>query len=298
MPRPACRSLLLTAPCGSRRVYAVLRALVVGIVAGFGSCAALAPATAAAVGSCPNEQVRVAEPYAPALPDCRAYEQVSPVEKNYADALGAVTSVRAAPSGEAVTFDSLGSFPLGGGSSGEGSSQLFSPYLSARGAEGWPAQDLEPAVNPGGSASPLAVTEDLAYTFELSSDEPPLVSEAGVVEGRQAIYMRDNQTGAYRLLFAAGGRRKRELLLRRGRRGRSAGLLRIGEPPDSWGAGRGAQPVRMARRAAGPGRSASRRRARGWRRGGLARPGGRGRNGRTARPLVRACLLFRTERRI
>ena len=206
MPRPACRSLLLTAPCGSRRVYAVLRALVVGIVAGFGSCAALAPATAAAVGSCPNEQVRVAEPYAPALPDCRAYEQVSPVEKNYADALGAVTSVRAAPSGEAVTFDSLGSFPLGGGSSGEGSSQLFSPYLSARGAEGWPAQDLEPAVNPGGSASPLAVTEDLAYTFELSSDEPPLVSEAGVVEGRQAIYMRDNQTGAYRLLFqpAAG----------------------------------------------------------------------------------------------
>jgi len=193
-------------PCGSRRVCRVLRALVLGIAAIVGSCAALTPATAAAAGSCPNEQVRIAEPYAPALPDCRAYEQVSPVEKNYADALGAVTSVRASASGEAVTFDSLGSFPLGEGSSGEGSSQLFSAYLSARGTEGWPTQNLEPRVNPGGSASPLAVTEDLAYTFELSSNEPPLSSEPGVVEGRQAVYMRDNRTGAYRLLvqLAAG----------------------------------------------------------------------------------------------
>jgi len=205
MPR---LGLLFAMPrlCGSCRACAVLRALVLGITASVGSGAALAPATAGAAGSCPNEQVRVAEPYAPALPDCRAYELLSPVEKNYADALGAVTSVRAAASGGAVTFDSLGPFPLGGGSSGEGSSQLFSVYLSARGAEGWPAQNLEPGVNPGGSASPLAATEDLSYTFELSSNEPPLSSEPGVLEGRQALYMRENQTGAYRLLFqlAAG----------------------------------------------------------------------------------------------
>jgi sugar lactone lactonase YvrE len=200
------RSWRRATPCWSRRVCRVLRALVLGIAASVGSCAALGPAAAAAAGSCPNEQVRVEEPYAPALPDCRAYEQVSPVEKNYADALGAVTSARASASGEAVTFDSLGTFPLGGGSSGEGSSQLFSAYLSARGAEGWPTQNLEPGVNPGASASPLAVTEDLAYTFELSSNEPPLSSEPGVVEGRQAVYMREDQTGAYRLLFqlAAG----------------------------------------------------------------------------------------------
>ena len=195
------RSWRRATPCGSRRVRAVLGVLAAGITASVGCCAALAPAAAGAAGSCANEQVRVEEPYAPALPDCRAYEQVSPVEKNYADALGAVTSVRAAPSGEAVTFDSLGTFPRGGGPSGEGASQLFSAYLSARGAEGWPTQDLEPGVNPGGSASPLAVTEDLAYTFDLSSNEPPLSSESGVVEGRQALYMRNNQTGAYRLLF-------------------------------------------------------------------------------------------------
>jgi hypothetical protein len=201
MLRRPRRSLCRTAPCGSRRVCTVLAALVVGATASVGYCAALTPATAGAEGSCPNEQVRIEEPYAPALPDCRAYEQVSPVEKNYADALGSVTSVRAGGSGEAIAFDSLGTFPLGAGSSGEGSSQLFSSYLSARGAEGWPTQNLESGVNPGGSASPLAVSEDLAYTFELSSNEPPLSSETGVVEGRQALYMRNNLTGAYRLLF-------------------------------------------------------------------------------------------------
>ena len=190
----------------------------------------MAPATAAAAGSCPNEQARIAEPYAPALADCRAYEQVSPVEKNYADALGAITSVRAAPSGEAVTFDSLGTFPLGGGSSGEGSSQLFSTYLSARGAEGWPTQNLEPAVNPGGSASPLAVTEDLAYTFELSSNEPPLSSEPGLVEGRQAVYMRDNQTGAYRLLFQLAAGESASFFFVAAAAERLAGLLRIQQP--------------------------------------------------------------------
>jgi hypothetical protein len=210
----------------SPRLAPGLGALVVRVVASVGCCVALTPAMAMAAGSCPNEQARVEEPYAPALPDCRAYEQVSPVEKNYADALGAVTTVRASASGEAVMFDSLGTFPLGAGSSdeqssggglsgegssgvaspSEGSSQLFSVYLSARGAEGWPTQNLEPEVNPGASASPLAVSEDLAYTFELSSNEPPLSSESGVVEGRQAVYMRNNRTGAYRLLFqpAAG----------------------------------------------------------------------------------------------
>jgi hypothetical protein len=191
---------------GSRGVRAVaFRALAVGVV-GAGSCVALGPAIALAANSCPNEQVRVEEPYAPALPDCRAYEQVSPVEKNYADALGSVTSVRASASGEAVTFDSLGTFPLGGGSSGEGSSQLFTVYLSARQSEAWLTQNLEPEVNPGGSASPLAVSEDLAYTFELSSDEPPPIGGAGVVEGRPALYMRDNRTGTYRVMFqpAAG----------------------------------------------------------------------------------------------
>ncbi|MGA9874624.1 MAG: hypothetical protein WBQ21_02340 [Solirubrobacteraceae bacterium] len=175
-----------------------------GVIASVGCWAALIPATAGAAGSCPNEQVRIEEPYALALPDCRAYEQVSPVEKNYADALGAVTSVRAAPSGEAVTFNSLGPFPLDGGA-GEGSPELFSAYLSTRSSEAWPTQNLEPAVDSGGLGAVLGVSEVLAYSFVLSDNEPPLVGEsaAGAIEGRQAVYMRENRTGAYRLLFQA-----------------------------------------------------------------------------------------------
>ncbi len=189
---------------GSRRVCTGLGALVLGVTASVGCCVALTPATAGAAGSCPNEQVRIEEPYAPALPDCRAYEQVSPVEKNYADALGAVTSVRVAPSGEAVTFNSLGPFPLDGGTS-EGSPELFSAYLSTRSAESWPTRNLEPAIDSGGLGAVLGVSEDLAYSFVLSNNEPPLVSEAdtGAIEGRQAVYMRANRTGAYRLLFQA-----------------------------------------------------------------------------------------------
>jgi hypothetical protein len=202
MSCPACRSSRRAVPYGSRRVWTVLLALAAGISATVGSYAALTPATAGAAGLCPNEQVRIAEPYAPALPDCRAYEQVSPVEKNYADALGAVTSVRAARSGEAVTSDSLGPFPLGGGT-GEGSPELFTAYLSARAGDAWPTQNLEPAIEPGGLGAVLGVSEDLAYSFELSGNEPPLVSEPAAIEGRQALYMRENRTGAYRLLFQA-----------------------------------------------------------------------------------------------
>ncbi len=94
-----------------RGLCQVCGALAVGATASVGCWATLTPATAGAAGLCPNEQVRIEEPYALALPDCRAYEQISPVEKNYADALGAVTSVNASASGGAVTFDSLGDVP-------------------------------------------------------------------------------------------------------------------------------------------------------------------------------------------
>ncbi len=189
-------------PRAPRRVRTVLGALAAGIAAAVASSAA-APARAAETGGCPNEAAREAQVYGATLPDCRAYEQVSPVEKSYADALGAVTSVRGAPSGEAVTFDSLGPYPLGG-EPGEGSPQLFTTYLSARGGEAWSTLNVEPAVDPGGLGAVLGVSEDLRYTFVLSNDRPPLAAGAGAIEGRQAVYVYDNATGAYRMLFQAG----------------------------------------------------------------------------------------------
>jgi len=77
---------------------------------------------------CPNEKLRIEQPYGQTLPDCRAYEMVSPVEtggNDATDALIEVGRVRASEPEEreaegeeetpAITYDSLGSFaePVG-----------------------------------------------------------------------------------------------------------------------------------------------------------------------------------------
>ncbi len=54
-------------------------------------CVGFGAGTFAAVAhaeGCPNEQLRGQDGYALKLPDCRSYEQVSPVDKNFTDALG------------------------------------------------------------------------------------------------------------------------------------------------------------------------------------------------------------------
>ncbi len=97
---------------------------------------------------CPNEQLRGQDGYALGLPDCRAYEQVSPVDKNFTDALGVPDVVQSSPSGEAVTFFSIAPFP------GVMSAASTPTYLSTRGDGEWSTQGLAPAANPstaGGS---------------------------------------------------------------------------------------------------------------------------------------------------
>ena len=94
------------------------------VCAGF-ACAGLGAGTFAASAraeGCPNEQLRGQDGYALALPDCRAYEQVSPVDKNFTDALGESDVVQSSPSGDRVTFFSDAPFP--GVLSATGSSTL------------------------------------------------------------------------------------------------------------------------------------------------------------------------------
>jgi hypothetical protein len=98
----------------------------------------------AAHAVCPNSQLR-AEDNSLFLPDCRAYELVSPAEKNG----GAVAApetlhgggvLQAAAGGEAATFSSSASF-------GEGAlgAPPASQYLSTRGAAGWSTRNITPA---------------------------------------------------------------------------------------------------------------------------------------------------------
>jgi hypothetical protein len=126
----------------------------------------------AEVDNCPNESIRLSQnPYGAQLPNCRAYEQVSPVEKNLSDAIGHTGLTQVSPNGERVTFGSVGPFPNIPGSS------AFPTYLAVRAADGsgWITQGLLPATSGprGKSATRVAIeglTEDLSYAL-LSAGE-------------------------------------------------------------------------------------------------------------------------------
>jgi hypothetical protein len=143
---------------------------------------------------CRNEQLRGQEGVALRLPDCRAYEQVSPVDKNFTDALGEADVVQSSPSGEGVTFFSDAPFP------GVLSATGPSLYLSTRGNGQWSTQGLVPPTAPRsepehGSALVLSLTEDLSAT--IVDTEPGI--ESSLTPGRYS-YLRDNSTGAFQLL--------------------------------------------------------------------------------------------------
>jgi hypothetical protein len=121
---------------GARAARLVL--LLVGLL---GLAGASATGTSAA---CPNEAFRAGA--GSQLPDCRAYEQVSPVDKNNGDVTygpsGAsaqpMTASPITPSGNRVSFNSFTSF------AGNPSAQLLNQYLSRRGPEGWSTAGISP----------------------------------------------------------------------------------------------------------------------------------------------------------
>lgn len=151
--------------------------------------------------ACPaeTEHARGLEPHASQLPDCRAYEQVSPVDKNGVDAGGGVEAVQAAPTGDAVTFFAISPLHDGEGAHEVGTS---SPQLSLRLKEdAWLTQGLLPPTSVGSEAEIAGYSEDLTSTI-LVSGEPALAPGAATGPGVRNAYVRDNATGAYQLLAA------------------------------------------------------------------------------------------------
>jgi hypothetical protein len=144
--------------------------------------------------ACPNETLRLDEVYASRLPDCRAYEQISPTEKNLADARGAPDDVQSAPEGESVTFYSIIPFP------GVVGSSEFPLYLSTRintiGNEGWSTYGLVPPSPAGDGSTVIGSTEDISATV-VASQEP---LAPGGTPNAYNYYVRNNVTGEYALL--------------------------------------------------------------------------------------------------
>ena len=114
-----------------------------------GLCAVTALASA---GPCPNEVPR-AEARSTQLPQCRAYELVSPV---YTADSGVGEFLGAAPDGEAAEFGSAGGF------AGPGSSYGFNWYIGRRSHEGWETSWIGVPATLGGTTVGTTTSFDLA----------------------------------------------------------------------------------------------------------------------------------------
>jgi hypothetical protein len=153
------------------RVGHVLIATVLAVcTGGMGASAAQAEAP------CPNEQLRAEQPYGLRLPDCRAYEMVSPPEKDDYDATSPVyDATRASLSGDALAWESEGSF-----ANAEGH-QFLNEYISRRGADGWSTQSITPPYTAYFTETRNPY-EAMAFTPELSEGvagtDVPLTGEA------------------------------------------------------------------------------------------------------------------------
>jgi hypothetical protein len=151
--------------------------------AGLAVCASLvlfAPSALASEG-CPNERVRdesnvnpaTGQPYDLGLPECRAYEMVSPLEKAGYSAAPTVTGLPVSPEGDRVGFQSQGAFA--GAGNVVTAFTPFVTYMARRTTSGWSTEtDFAPA---GLIASP--------YLREgLFSDYSPDLTSAQVNCGR------------------------------------------------------------------------------------------------------------------
>jgi hypothetical protein len=116
--------------------------------------AAAAASPAAAADACPNAAIR-AQQGVTRLPDCRAYELVSPVDKNGA-AIRQIVAAR--PDGDGIAFWSTGAFAGAPGN-------LAANYSAVRGADGWTTRSLNPPVL---GRNPFLM--DQPYVVEMSGD--------------------------------------------------------------------------------------------------------------------------------
>jgi hypothetical protein len=149
------------------------------------------PSPSSTPESCPNAQRHAEQPYGLTLPDCRAYEMVSPLDKNDNNIL--FDDSRAAVSGEALTYMSNGSFS--GPQAGPGNAR----YIARRGSGGWSTQNISPPFSPY-EAVLISPFYQLLFTPELSkglteSEYFPLV--AGEPAGFINLYVADIEHGTY-----------------------------------------------------------------------------------------------------
>jgi DNA-binding beta-propeller fold protein YncE len=127
------------------------------------------------------------------LPDDRAWEQVSPTDKNGGDVLTASYHTRAAADGSAVSFSSLVGF-------GDVRGTTYSTaYMSRRGSQGWATHGITPRQEPMSTLLTLDGPGDAVFEGEFSDDLSRGIVRANAfpqgdtnVAGVSNLFMRDD----------------------------------------------------------------------------------------------------------
>ncbi|HWC49697.1 MAG TPA: hypothetical protein VG448_12515 [Solirubrobacterales bacterium] len=143
--------------------------------------------SAAADEACPNEAIRLAQ-HATQLPDCRAWERVSPADKGDGDLIAESESTMASADGDAAAFESRLLFgdAIGGGTVGRVT------YVARRGAGGWSTHSVTPLPKPETVQVLFAsnriemFSEDLANAFLWAYDLPAVTDDAPNLENLYA----------------------------------------------------------------------------------------------------------------
>jgi hypothetical protein len=176
-----------------RGLFGLVCLCVLGLAALLGSGAP----SAGAAGACPNEDLRYG--YGAHLPDCRAYEMVTPVDKEGQEiatlAFGPMYPVAAAD-GEASSYQSAGTFDEANPTAGP----VLYNFLARRGAGGWSSDQIDPPMGAPqgfgfGTVHPLAFTPNLGGY--LSEGSPQSAVNPPGEEDTKHLFYRNNSIGSF-----------------------------------------------------------------------------------------------------
>jgi hypothetical protein len=174
-------------------------ACVLGIAGIWLGSAFMAPA---AVAACPNGQLRSGA--SEHLPDCRAYEQVSPVEKNGQDA-ATIAPVEPAQSSACEVDDpcTIAFMNVSAAFDGAPGNETPDAYLATRGSDGWQTTPLTPPT-PQAPANSLAKVS-YAFSGDLSEAVLRVPLQQLTEEAPAGVYnlFLRNSSGGYSLVTAS-----------------------------------------------------------------------------------------------
>jgi hypothetical protein len=190
--KPLCGRLMSRASCMWGACLVVLAGMWLGYMS----------APPADASTCPNAQFRSGP--SELLPDCRAYEQVSPVEKGGQDALTLQPMFPAqASSCEGSEQCAVAYMSVSAAFAGAPANEYPNAYVTARSPAGWQTTPLSPPT----PQAPVSSNPKLSYAFSEDLSRvvirvPPQQLTEGAPAGVYNLYLRE-PNGAYSLLTTA-----------------------------------------------------------------------------------------------